>query len=355
MHTTDDDDEEEWAQKFRLPLDLIASRSKYFKSLFQNGFAESQSGVVKLHDISPWVFRTFVGWLYYQNIFYDPEYKTPRRFQKPATSTASKSKDSNSKTETDATKGYSNGNIIERTGEDDSAENSAVTKKELSAGKQKPAQLSTELSRTSIDHPPGGNKRKFSQEHEVVYGEDGSEDECNYREPTTWPAYWLFELYIFSDKYDVPDFRAAVFEVVQMKYYQEDPRNYHLPSPDDTLLAIENLPPTSPLYRLLVDSMAVWLKMSALHGDPGRTEYFENFPAHFLSRCLVKSRRAEDSLRCAKCKPGGTDEKCDSKTHSSHDHLSPPQKDVCHYHEHGDDDEEKARCVLRWESRRHLL
>ena len=119
---------------------------------------------------------------------------------------------------------------------------------------------------------------------------------------------------------------------------------------------MENLPPQSPLYRLLVDCWARWLNFSVdekLDREVAAADY-DVLPAHFLSRCLVAAKRSYEARHCARCKPQGTGERC-KKGHTSEDTKNPPAKSICTYHEHGKDDEEKARCILRWDSRRHLL
>ena len=143
------------------------------------------------------------------------------------------------------------------------------TGKPSAAKKQKTAKK--RASRTSDSgrhHPPGGNRNKLNQEDEVTWGESETDEyECNYREPTTWPPERLFRLYVFADKYDVPDFRAGIFEAFQMQLYLEQPRSYQIPSEKDAAYVAENFPTTSPRYRLLVDCWGVWLSMSPNHTD----------------------------------------------------------------------------------------
>lgn len=340
--------------------------------MFDGCFAEAEQGHAKLHDVSPWVFRTFVGWLYYQNIFYDAGHKRRRRFptQRSPGQPKSKATKAKAKANGDARNGGNNDSLTQDSAIDlTSEETPQKTPNQNTSKIRDTSEESASKSETSSDrkvrqpsptgrHPPGGNDRKYSQEDEVTYGsKDSAEDECNYHEPITWPFEWLFELYVFSEKYDIRDFRVSIFEIIQMKFFQEQPRRYLLPDSEDLIYALENLPPRSPLYRLLVDCWGKWLTLtsSAEADREAQAEDFDNLPAHFLSRCLVAMKRCEGALFCDKCGLHGTGEKCNSKKHSVEDRLDPPYKDYCTYHEHGDDDQEKARCVLRWESRRHLL
>lgn len=358
-----------WSQKFTLPLDLLTSRSPYFRSLFEGGFAESEQGYVKLRDVSPWVFRVFVGWLYYQTIFYEVEQKQPRAFTGKPSPPESKPQAVKSKGKSDAKKtGEKDGTTVDEavilsddewdlTSIDDDAMQALSTVKPSASKKRKTAKKrASRTSDSSRHHPPGGNQNKFNQEDEVTWGESQTDDyECNYREPTTWPPGWLFELYVFADKYDVPDFRAGIFEAFQMQLYRGQPRRYLLPAGTDVAYIADNITTTSPLYRLLVDCWAVWLSLSQNHTDfESQATEFDGLPAHFLSRVLVAAKRCSAAKVCGKCKIDGSGEKCTATDHVKADRLVPPEKDICTYHEHKTD-EEKARCALRWESRRHLL
>lgn len=354
-----DEEASSWTQKFTLPLDLLASSSPYFKSLFEGGFVESERGYVKLHDVSPWIFRVFVGWLYYQNVFYDVEQKKPRRFSPPNIPSMPKSKVKNKR---NSKQSAADDDFSELSSSDSSDDDDEDTVRKEERGRPQtilpPFKRQTAQPKPSCHHPPGGSQRKLNQEEDVAYsGNANDDDECNYREPTTRPFDWLFQLYIFGDKYDARDFRVTVFEIIQMKLYQTEPRRYMLPSKHLVTSTVDNLVPSSPLYCLLIDCWATWLGLRAAGPDAEEQAVIlmDALPAHFLAWCLVASKRAEHALRCRRCKCRGTGEDCPDTDHSNLDSLTPPEKDVCAYHEHGGDDEEKARCKLRWESRRHQL
>ena len=51
-------------QKFGVHKNLICASSKYFNSAFNDGFAEAQSGVIKLPELEPKLFDFFYRWLY---------------------------------------------------------------------------------------------------------------------------------------------------------------------------------------------------------------------------------------------------------------------------------------------------
>lgn len=363
-----DEETSTWSQKFTLPLDLIASRSPYFKSLFESGFAESEQGFVKLRDVPPWVFRVFVGWLYYQHIFYDPEQKKARQFAGKATSHAQKNKAAQTKTKvnadtTEADNEATQKSSIDHTSESheegttsqEIAEATTTSEQSTSKGAKAAGKHPDRATKTTYKNPPGGNQNKYYQELDITYGEEQNDaDECNYHEPTTWPSKWLFELYVLADKYDAPDFGTSIFEIIQMKHLQVHPRRYLLPRDSDVTYATDNLPPTSPLYRFLVDAYAVWLGFSTLPTYEGQVQAYDDLPAPFLSRCMVAMKRFHYASQCEACKPGGTGAECSKTDHAKEDALMLPAKDYCTYHVHKTD-EERARCTLRWESRRHRL
>ena len=65
------------AEEFTLPRALICSHSRYFESAFQRQWTESKSRRLEIDDLSPQIFRVFVAWLFYQEIFYDGERVEP--------------------------------------------------------------------------------------------------------------------------------------------------------------------------------------------------------------------------------------------------------------------------------------
>ena len=65
------------AEEFNLPRALICSHSQYFESAFRRQWEESKSRRLTIDDLSPQIFRIFVAWLFYQEIFYDGERVEP--------------------------------------------------------------------------------------------------------------------------------------------------------------------------------------------------------------------------------------------------------------------------------------
>lgn len=177
-----------WTQKFTLPLDLLTVRSAYFKGLFEGGFAESQQGYVKLRNVSPWVFRIFVGWLYCQNIFYNVESKQPRQFVRqpqPASMKikAVKRKAKETVTSRKVQKRVVGGSAAEQRAEEeddtssselsDYTEDESSESEELQTNPKKPLPKRVKPQPPpSRRHQPGGNKNKYNQTEDIAYGDD---------------------------------------------------------------------------------------------------------------------------------------------------------------------------------------
>jgi len=318
-------------ETFTLPLDLLAARSPVFASLFKGGFAEAQNGRAAIKDVSPWVFRVFVGWLYYSKIYYDPERMKPVRFGEDQKNEEPKAR---------RAKLVNHDEIVLIESDDDSTDSADVV-----------LAIPTGL---SYAHIPGGEDTKLVQPDQVEYAKDtSSADECHYKTPVTWSCRWLFELYVFSDQYDIRDFRMSIFEVIQTKLFQTRPRAYLVPSVRQVAFAANNLPSSSPLYRFLVDQYAIRLSTTSPSSEvDAQADFFAELPIGFLSRCLVASKRHAVAQACAGCRSPGTGKACSGPEHSREDILKPYDQEPCHYHEHGGNDEEAARCSLRWESLR---
>jgi hypothetical protein len=56
--------------KFVVHQALLCEKSPYFTKALTGSFEESKTGIVKLHDVSPVLFRIVVSWLYYGKIVY---------------------------------------------------------------------------------------------------------------------------------------------------------------------------------------------------------------------------------------------------------------------------------------------
>lgn len=369
---TSDDDEDgdsDWVQTFNVPLDLISARSPYFKSMFEGGFAESESGKVRLNDVSPWVFRVFVGWLYYQQIFYEPERKRRRIFSRPdPTEAADNGTAGDSRTMalcTEQTTASPNDTTKKQgppleAGSIEAASARPFSEKTKNGSKRatsEAAKPNSALHQCKARHPPGGSANMIYQIEDTEAGDEKSdgEDDYDYHDPVTWPWIWLFELYLFADKYSVRDLRIAVFDVIQLKVLQREPRTYLLASISELTYVVDNLLPSSPLYRSLIDYQTF-----APFGNTGddaeeQGSFFEDLPGHFLARSYVAARRRTHAARCSKCRVNGTGEECAATDHKRFDRMGPKDKGTCFYHEHGADEEERAQCGLRWGAVLHKL
>lgn len=168
----------------------------------------------------------------------------------------------------------------------------------------------------------------------------------------TWRPQHLFEIYTFADKYDTRELRMAAMETIQMKYIQKSPRKYLLPPITAVSWASLRLPSTPPLFRLLADAWSTRLTFGRHSGSSSyeQAEYCLRTPKEFLAECFVALKRHNAALACKKCQPDGSEEVCEAITHGANDAVVFNDKHLCTYHEHGGDDEEKARCCLRWES-----
>ena len=146
------------SEQFRLPRELICSRSSYFRGLLEGG---SQA---QLCDVRPWVFRVFVGWLYRETIYYDRERVEPTKFGRTRQGDASK------------------------------------------------------LDVANKDEGPSSEEE---WETECEEDELNDTDEHDFKHPMTWPHSWLFELYAFADKYRAREFQIDVLEIIQIKLSED--------------------------------------------------------------------------------------------------------------------------------------
>jgi len=56
--------------KFVIHQTLLCDRSKYFAKALTGSFEEGTTGIVRLEDVSPILFKIVVSWLYYGKLFY---------------------------------------------------------------------------------------------------------------------------------------------------------------------------------------------------------------------------------------------------------------------------------------------
>ncbi|KAK5688819.1 hypothetical protein LTS10_000797 [Elasticomyces elasticus] len=159
-------------------------------------------------------------------------------------------------------------------------------------------------------------------------------------DPVTWKFEHLFTLYIFADKYDTRHLRAAVMDLIQTKLFQTIPVRYVFLFLD-CIIAFNNLPESSPLYKLLLDLVAYEL----LPLDPEEREDYEQLPPSVCSDILDRITQLARYLSCEECQKNTS---CEDVSHPDIKSAGPPfKKDVCNYHEH-DSNEECELCVRKW-------
>ena len=173
--------------------------------------------------------------------------------------------------------------------------------------------------------------------------------EGHYHDPLTWPWIWLFELYVFADKYDTRDFRMSLFVTIQAKFQVQKPQQYDSPNRWDMSFIAHKLYPSSPLFQLLADIFSCLMPVGTEdHSKQQQAVMFgQLLPADFLAACFIACKRRLSAICCVQCREPKTP--CDSHEHTASDFQAPQDLDVCFYHEHMDE-EEAERCVRVWDS-----
>lgn len=279
------------AATFVVPSALVAGHSEYFRKALEGSFKEAQQEALALTMVEVWIFEIFVSWLYTQAIFYEP--RDPDSTEGPGTPLNAVPESST----TDAVAREASESTL-------TAEESGSSKLVLSSG-------TTQLEVT-------GDRRL----------------------PVTWAYRHLMRLYTFADQYDNRPFRNAVMCLLQLKLVQRHPQSYPLPSFSEFIIAFEQSPESSKLYRLMLDVL-----VHRVVPNPARLAAYTHIPARALAECWVLTSRQKDRLRCKLCQEGKL---CNSKHHAPRDNVLPLVEDVCYYHEHADD-AEQALCRARWE------
>ncbi|KAK5725004.1 hypothetical protein LTR17_013390 [Elasticomyces elasticus] len=167
-------------------------------------------------------------------------------------------------------------------------------------------------------------------------------DVADLLDPVTWKFEDLFDLYIFADKYDTRRLRTAVMTLIQTKLFQSKPMSYAGLIFSECTVAFDNVPDSSPLYKLLVDLMIY--DMDPL--DLTEHDNYQHLPLSVCSEILSRTAQLVRCLRCDECQQSAL---CnDSDTHPDVKSATPTyDTDFCKYHEH-DSDEERRLCVRKW-------
>ena len=193
------------------------------------------------------------------------------------------------------------------------------------------------------------DEAKTDDELSCVSGTGSQSEEKGYdfQNPVTWPYSWLFELYIFAKMYKTRGFQLDILELIQLKGLKEQ----FVPLPD-TILVINNIVSSDPLYQLL----AHWYSDVAMESF-GETlqeqvETLSVLPPHFCVLFHAMYVRREAAEKCSKCR---ADEACNAESHSKEDRIRPYLRNPCLYHDHGGDEKEENRCYWRWFARRYCI
>lgn len=362
------DPEAQQKARFVVPRGLLTAHSVYFqKAVARWPWQEAEKGQVCFDEVQPWVFQVFVGWLYFQRIYHDPDWVEPTKFDKhegvPRRSNASLETSLTWIATVDppcadeqATVGGST--LIENAHDRESVR---VADDKGRAHKRRRLDTTNATSVTNMMPVLEGNPlaqsitRPRSPQPAPPPSSDAAPDEEDDSQPITWRWRSLFELFVFADRYDARGMRMAVMDIIQEKLLRRDPHEYDLPANESVGWVVSHLLSTSTLRRLLVDVWGTWLSYQSPNDDKqAQAEELELLPQSFLLECLVASKRFAFAAYCHECS-GGRSEDCTSTDHDASDALHFVDRDLCTYHEHGDDEEEKVRCVIRWECKRWKL
>jgi hypothetical protein len=102
---------------------------------------------------------------------------------------------------------------------------------------------------------------------------------------------WLFELYVFSDKYDARRFRIQVWKMFDFKINMEFPRTYPLPGVAATSYAAANLPAHSPLRKSLVTIWAKSFELEKIGDEENQVNALLEMPPAFLAECFISLKQ----------------------------------------------------------------
>lgn len=131
-------------------------------------------------------------------------------------------------------------------------------------------------------------------------------------------------MYIFADRYDVPQLRRAVVNDIWSNA-RSDIYPYHL----DVILACGNIPSDSPLYNLLVDAHASRPTVYPISSCAKEIRLGLQLPSEFLFRLVVaRSCNKDRTMRL---------------------------KSLCAYHEHDQSSNSRLACKREGQDRRDQL
>lgn len=307
-------------ETFKIVRGVICARSGYFKKAFMGRFKEASEESITLNDVSPWVFKVFLTWLYTGLIYMDRE---------------------DGGAQTALSKKRKHDEAMD-------ASTSGPRKTPRTKGETDDQDSNTETQPIDEDSPRLINDHKCRCEKciknaQFEYAKSEAPEEADSSNPVTWPWMWLFQLYVFADQYDTKRLREQVMNFIQLRCDQKHPRMYPYPSTKNTAWCADRLATTSSLRRLLVDIWAKRMKL-CIHKEPGvesQAREMELFPQSFIIECFLTTSCVVETIHCA----------VDNCTSPAHDHEASPSMYRCRFHEHGPGNQESNGCEVLW----HLL
>ncbi|WPB02580.1 uncharacterized protein RHO25_007216 [Cercospora beticola] len=310
-------DENALSEEFVVPRGLIRSHSKYFESAFRKQWTESRSKTLQVDDVSPMIFRIFVAWLFYQEIFYDEE-----RVEPDNTAPCTSGQQSNS------------------------------TALEPATGRRTTSHQEASADATTAS----GSDMLLDSDYDEQVAKAPLSARCHIDpydpyDAMTWPWIDLFELYVFSEKYDTRGLRIKVFDLIQLRMARNAMlyESRWLPDPDDITYLVDNMPQNSKLLQLL----SRYYQAQSARAVERRFPKLCRMPSSFLAQCYLQSMRFMQAKHCPTCQ--ARQRHTHDRAHTWEDTVPAQAIGPCVCHEHGDDLEEAAECQERWKVRMQAL
>ena len=307
-------------ETFQLHRDLLCRESLYFRKAFNGSFRESEIKSSTLQDVRTDDFRIFAAWLYSGRLCFVPQ-----------TEGQEMSDESKGKDEAEDEKALSATIEIPLFAE---WANSAAT---MSPVKPAASDLNGPL-RLPVVVQPGIDIVTTPQDQSDPIKEDEEPERNISDRPITWTWRMLVNLYILGDRLDVPQFRIDVIDIMGERLFES------LPFLPDVEHAFDNLPKSSPLLTFLIHAFAHY---EIFAQEP---EAYESLPPEFLVGIIrTNAQRLPRSL-CTACYKDAValveNYDIDVGFVSKEEDGAPMHQDICHYHEHRND-EERAMCQRR--------
>lgn len=366
------------AREFHVPRALICGRSAYFEKAFSERFKEGHNRVLRLPVVKCDTFEVFVGWLYTQRILHDPTHYGKDTAEKADAyshleagqttlqawllrTSPAQGDGKRKRTDVEAPED-SDGEVTEQKRVRLAHGFTAVRRSVEPSGET--AQVDGRASQSQNPRDEHYQKQPKEQGGKLLPQKEGENKDDRGKpdldDPITWDWEWLFELYDIGDAYDTRLFRTAVIEIIQIKALQRKPRDYFMPHLEDLCYVFEQMPPTSPLYKFMIDILTYYLDPSN-----GTVVDWQVLPPEALAATWLKTKQLESFRNCSTCqsRPSSLYLQCDcavkgqcrlcrpcrSWGHPDIQTGRPPYfQDMCQYHEH-ETAEEKALCSKRWD------